>query len=398
MSREKLQNRFEGSRVGRLNFFRNLEKARFLKRPNRFTLVCGLKGKVVRAYLPNPGRMWELLLPGAPVYLERAPSAENRMPYIAVAVQKGNRLVMVHTHRTNDLANDLIERNLIPGLEGAKVVRREIKKGKSRFDFLLQRGKEEILLEVKSCTLFGKKVAMFPDALTARGRRHIEELADLSQRSVSGAVLFLIFWPRAEFFMPEYHTDLEFARALLAARGKISIIPLAIEMRADLSLTPRVRILDVPWNIVEREAKDRGSYILILRLLEESSIEIGKLGKIRFRKGYYLYVGSARKNLSSRIERHRRLRKRQFWHVDFLRAMAEFHFAVPIRTQDLLECEIARAVKKIAEWEIPGFGSSDCSCSSHLYGMVKDPLRSAELISLLQYFRMDRLKLDHSGP
>jgi len=119
--------------------------------------------------------------------------------------------------------------------------------------------------------------------------------------------------------------------------------------------------------------------------------ELLLLGEIRFPKGYYLYVGSARRNLSSRIERHRRMRKKLFWHVDFLRAMAEFHTAVPIRTQDVLECKIAQAVKKIAEWEIPGFGSSDCFCSSHLYGMVKDPLQSARFISLLQYYRMDRL-------
>jgi sugar fermentation stimulation protein A len=91
------------------------------------------------------------------------------------------------------------------------------------------------------------------------------------------------------------------------------------------------------------------------------------------------------------------MRKRLFWHVDFLRAVAEFHFAVPIRTQDVLECAIARAVKEIAEWEIPGFGSSDCRCSSHLYGMAQDPLQSAAFISLLQYYRMDRLKLNHSG-
>jgi sugar fermentation stimulation protein A len=383
---------FKGPRVQE-----RMHKATFLKRPNRFTLVCRLRGKVVRAYLPNPGRMWELLLPGATVYLERSHSARGKMPYTAVAVQREGRPVMVHTHRTNDLVDDLIRRDLIPGLEGAKVVQREIKQGRSRFDFLLRRGKEEVFLEVKSCTLFGKKLAMFPDAVTARGKKHVEELASLSEEGSSGIVLFLVFSPQAKFFMPEYHTDLEFARALLAAREKISILPLAVELRADLSLTSRVRVLEVPWEIVEKEAKDSGSYILILRLRESSTISIGGLGEIKFRKGYYLYVGSARKNLSSRIERHRRMRKKRFWHVDFLRAVAEFHFAVPFRTQDILECAIARSVSEIAQWEIPRFGSSDCLCFSHLYGMAKDPLQSSAFISLLQYYRMDRLKLNHSG-
>jgi len=142
---------------------------------------------------------------------------------------------------------------------------------------------------------------------------------------------------------------------------------------------------------VKREARDRGIYILILKLPKQASLEVGKLGKIKFRKGYYLYIGSAKRNLSRRIQRHRRIRKRLFWHVDFLRAIAEFHFALPIRTQDVLECEVALAVKDISDWEVPRFGSSDCSCASHLYGMLKDPLQSPQFISLLQYYRMDRL-------
>jgi len=172
---------------------------------------------------------------------------------------------------------------------------------------------------------------------------------------------------------------------------KKSIIPAAVELQKDLSLKSRVQILEVPWNIVEKEAKDRGSYVLILKLPEKARTEIGKLGVVRFRRGYYLYIGSARKNLSRRIQRHRRMRKRLFWHIDYLRAISAFYQALPIRTSDPLECEIAQAARKIAEWEVPRFGSSDCSCSSHLFGMSKDPLQSAKFISLLQYFRMDRL-------
>jgi sugar fermentation stimulation protein A len=380
-----------------VKFFRPIEKASFLERPNRFTLLCRRRGKVVKAYLPNPGRMWELLLPGAIVYLEKTSSTENKMDFTAVAVEKEGYPVMVHTHRTNDLAEELLKKDLIPGLEGAEVSKREVKEGRSRFDFFLKKGEEKIFLEVKSCTLFGRKLAMFPDAVTARGKRHIEELADLTRRGAAGVILFLIFWPRAEFFMPEYHTDLEFARALSAVKEKIAIIPLAVELRDDLSLTSKVRVLEIPWNIVENEAQDRGSYILILRLLKEARIEVGKLGGICFRKGYYLYIGSARKDLSRRIERHRRMRKRYFWHVDFFRAAADLQHALPIRTGDDLECEIARAIKEIADWEVPRFGSSDCSCPSHLYGMTQSPLQSAKFISLLQYFRIERLKVNDSA-
>ena len=374
-----------------MKFFGPTEKATYLARPNRFTLVCRLKGKKVKAFLPNPGRLWELLLPGVSVYLERASDQERTLPYTVVAIQRENHPVMVHTHRTNDLVDHLLHKGLIPGLEDAKVVKREVKHGRSRFDFLLTMKRKEIFLEVKSCTLFGRRVAMFPDAVTARGKRHLEELVELSTTGKYGAVLFLICWPKAEFFMPEYHTDLQFSRTLLSAKDKISVIPLAVEMREDLSLTSRVRTLKIPWKLVEREAEDRGSYILILRLRSRQEIEIGKLGKLQFKAGYYLYAGSAQKNLTQRLERHRRERKNLFWHVDYLRAQAEFHWALPIRTGDNLECELASALKKLCGWEVPGFGSSDCSCGSHLFGMAEDPLHSPEFIALLQYFRMDRL-------
>ncbi len=381
-----------------MNLFRHTQEATFLERPNRFTLICRLNGEVVRAFLPNPGRMWELLLPGTVVYLEKTLSAKNKMPYTAVAVLKENDLVIVHTLKTNTIADYLIKESLVPGFKGAEVVRREVPEGHSRFDFLLRRGGKDILMEVKSCTLFGKQVAMFPDAITARGKRHIEELTHLSEHGRAGAVLFLIFSSRAKFFMPEYHTDLEFTRALLSARKRIAIIPLAVELRPDLSLVHKVRLLGIPWDIVKKEADDRGSYILILRLPLEARVEIGRLGRVQFAAGYYLYIGSAARNLSRRIERHRRLGKTKFWHIDYLRAAAEFRSAVPIRTADDLECEIAGALRGIAGWEIPGFGCSDCACHSHLFGMKEDPLKSARFISVLQYFRMDRLEPGKMNP
>ena len=131
--------------------------------------------------------------------------------------------------------------------------------------------------------------------------------------------------------------------------------------------------------------------MIVLRLPEGVSINVGRLGKVDFRKGYYTYVGSAKRSLSKRIERHRRLRKKLFWHIDYLKAVAEFHVALHIRTEDDLECEVAQAVKEIADTEISSFGASDCSCSSHLFLTETDPLKSHQFHALLQYYRMDRL-------
>ncbi len=374
-----------------MRLFKNIEKAVFLSRPNRFTIICDLEGKKVKAYLANPGRLWELLLPGVSLHVEKTNSPELKLPYRVVAVEKNGQPVVIHTHKINDAARFLLEKGLVPGLEEAVVVKKEVKKGCSRFDFLLQKGSLDIFLEVKSCTLFTDKVAMFPDAPTSRGKRHVDELARISSNKIKGVVLFLINSFETEVFLPDYHTDLNFVKSLCSARGKIMIIPLAIRWREDLSLTSKIRLLKVPWKVLEREAKDGGSYLVVLRLSKKKCVETGALGKINFKRGFYLYVGSAKKNLSARMERHKRLRKKLFWHIDYFREVAEICTLIPIRSKDDLECEIAKALKEISDWNVPNFGSSDCSCGSHLFGMHKNPISSVKFQNFLQYFRMGRL-------
>jgi len=203
-------------------------------------------------------------------------------------------------------------------------------------------------------------------------------------------VLFLVHWPFARIFMPDYHTDLTFSQTLLRVRDRVRVIPVGVKWNPDLTMAPDVRVLEIPWNYIETEARDRGSYLLILRLRNKEGINIGSLGKVRFKEGFYIYIGSAMANLTKRMERHRHLRKKHHWHIDELRAAAEFHAVLAIRSSTRLECEIAEATAGMAEWKIPGFGCTDCSCETHLFAMSKDPLDSEAFQKLLQYFRMDR--------
>jgi sugar fermentation stimulation protein A len=149
---------------------------------------------------------------------------------------------------------------------------------------------------------------------------------------------------------------------------------------------------------IEKEAKDQGSYLLILELKRNRNTHVGKLGRVSFRRGFYIYVGSAMAHLSKRMERHRHLRKQHHWHIDELRAVADFHSALAIRSSTRLECEIAEALSKISEWAIPGFGCTDCSCDTHLFAFKKNPLHSEKFHQLLQYFRMDRYLSGDSLP
>lgn len=376
-----------------MKLFDNILHGTFLSRPNRFVVLCDISGKKVRAYLPNPGRLWELLFPGTRLGLVKYPPDDNRkLQYLVVAVKHDGRWIMLHTHHTNTVARQLIETNSIPGLEGAEIVQAEYKIGSSRFDFLLRKDAKDILLEVKSCTLFHRTLAMFPDAISARATKHLLELHELSHKGYTTAVLFVVHSPAMRYFMPEHHTDLEFTQTLARVRNDVMVRAISVEWKEDLSLGAATRELVIPWDLVEREAHDSGSYIFIIRNDRDRTIEIGSLGKVKFKKGFYCYVGSAKEHLSKRLARHQRITKKFHWHIDYLREQCSFHAAIPIRTNEDLECVIANAVTAISGWTIPGFGSSDCSCPTHLFGMEQDPVHDRKFIDMLLEFRMGRLE------
>ena len=368
-------------------------RARFVRRPNRFLVVCDIDGRAVEAYLPNPGRLWELLFPGRILYLVRTPPDPSKSTeYTALAVEHEGRPILLHTHRTNDVVAHLLAAKKLPGFEAASVIRREVRAGASRYDFLLEKDGREFFLEVKSCTLFGSRIAMFPDAVTERGRRHLESLALHARQGMPGGVVFVVHSPRIDTFMPDYHTDYRFARALLEARNDLIVKAVSVEWRDDLSLGPRVHDVEIPWDLIARQAQDRGSYLLVLEVAQSRRIDVGGLGKVTFPKGYYVYAGSARVNLTKRVERHLRRRKQFHWHIDFLRDRADSCTALPVRSSEDLEHDLAAALGQVADWSIPRFGSSDCRCPTHLFGFKENPVRTHRFIELLLKFRIDRLE------
>jgi len=384
-----------------MKFFDNIEKAEFLDRLNRFVVRCRLGGRTLVAHMPNPGRMWELLLPGAILLVtRRSPGGKHRTDCTVAGVEKGGMPVMLHTQRSNDIARYLIEQKLIRAFENYAVVQQEYTIGRSRFDLLLAGPQGRMVVEVKSCTLFGHGVAMFPDAVTERGSRHLAHLAELARQGMHTGVLFLVHYPHVGYFLPDYHTDPAFSRTFLEVRNMVMLKAVAVGWGEGLRLREDlVRELTVPFDLLAREAVDAGVYIIIIRLEKEHDIAVGSLGTRHFKKGYYLYVGSARKNLQARMDRHRRQGKTLFWHIDYLRAAASFCAAVPVRGTMVAECELAAAVAAVSSWQAPGFGCSDCSCASHLFGMPGNPFKNEAFINMLLRMRMGSLGrlLPHCG-
>ena len=376
-----------------MKLFNTIVPAVFLSRPNRFVVLCRTGGRAVRAYLPNPGRLWELLLPNAKLLLTiLPPDAHRKLTHLVVAVERDGTPVMLHTHHNNLVARHLIESGRAPGFEGAEIVQAEYRVGSSRFDFLLRKDGRDLLVEVKSCTLFHDTLAMFPDAISSRATKHLLELASLSNEGYKTAVLFVVHSLRARWFMPEHHTDLTFCRTLLQVKDRVTVKAVSVGWNDDMSLGNDVRELTVPWDLVERESHDRGSYLILLQLMRDRRLEIGGLGKMLFRKGYYLYIGSAMQDLTRRIERHKLVTKKKHRHIDHLREHARFIAGIPIRSSDDREREISASLRRIADWSVPGFGSTDCHCVSHLVGMSGDPLRRPEFVSTLLDLRMGKLE------
>ena len=369
----------------------NIMKGTFIDRPNRFIANVDLDGYIARCHMPNPGRMWELLFPGVQIYVRQARQEGRKTDYDVVGIERDGVPILLDTQYNNDAAAQLVQEHRIPGWESWELMNREVTVGKSRFDLLLGRGDERFLLEVKSCTLFGRDGAMFPDAVTARGRRHVRELAALSQQGWHTGVLFMCQWDRAHWFLPDYHTDPDFAAAFYQSAPVLDWKAMALRWDAHFSEPEVIRELVYPANILERENHDSGDYMIVLHLDTPQDISIGALGMRSFPKGYYVYVGSAKRQLAARIARHRRRRKQFHWHIDYLRDRAAVVADIPIRTADDLEHELARAVDMVADWRMERFGCTDCSCRSHLFGFYENPIHNPGFMQIVEQFRINRL-------
>ncbi len=204
-----------------------LREARFLERPNRFVVHARLRnGRRAVAHLADPGRLRELLVPGRRLWLRPVASPTRKTQWSAALVESpgSSGLVSLDTGLPNRLIGRALEEDAIDELRAWRLERGEHTVGHSRFDFLLQRrrggrGPRRMLLEVKSVTLVEDRVGLFPDAVTARGARHVRELTDLQgSGDWTTAVLFVLQRPDADRIMPDAAIDPDFARALADAR------------------------------------------------------------------------------------------------------------------------------------------------------------------------------------
>jgi len=221
-----------------MNLPQPLEEGTFLRRLNRFAAEVRIGRATRRVHVANSGRLGELLVEGAPVLVHPVASSVRRTSHDLVLVRHGAVLVSLDSRAPAQIAAEAFLDCGVPPLPHAHEVQREVWLGRSRIDLRVRCEADEWLVEVKGCTLVRGGTAIFPDAPTARGRRHVEELAAHATQGGRAMVLFVVQRSDARRFRPNVETDPAFAVALARAAE------VGVEVRAHICrVTDRAVVL-----------------------------------------------------------------------------------------------------------------------------------------------------------
>lgn len=208
-----------------MKYNKNILRAEFINRPNRFHANVLLNGKELKVHVPNTGRCREILIPGCTVFLREETNPTRKTPYDLIAAIKGEKLISIDSHIPNKVVDEALKNRKIEKLRKYTNILREKTFGKSRFDFKLSTDEgEEYFLEVKGVTLEEGGYTKFPDAPTERGARHLMELVQAKEEGYGAGVIFLIQIEDVHSFSPNDERDPAFAEALrFAAKNGVDV-------------------------------------------------------------------------------------------------------------------------------------------------------------------------------
>lgn len=192
-----------------------VREAVFCRRLNRFLAEVQLDGCVTQVHVKNTGRLGELLLPGARVWLEPADNPARKTAFSLISVEKDGRVVNIDSQIPNRIVFDALrEGRIFPGMAA---LRREYTYGNSRFDIYGERDGKPWLMEVKGVTLNVDGEARFPDAPTERGLKHVHELTEALEQGYGAGIIFAIQMKGVHLFRPNDRTMPGFGLALAKA-------------------------------------------------------------------------------------------------------------------------------------------------------------------------------------
>ncbi len=202
--------------------FPKLIKGQLVRRYKRFLADVTLAdGSMVTAHCPNTGSMRGCSEPGQPVFLSVSFNPKRKLKYTWELIQMPSSLVGINTQVPNRLVKESILHGCIEALEGYTDIKSEVKTSEgTRLDLYLSgAGLEDCFIEIKNCTLVENEVARFPDAVTLRGKKHLEELEQLAEKGHRTIVFFLIQRMDAKRFSPAVDIDPDYSQTLARAVG-----------------------------------------------------------------------------------------------------------------------------------------------------------------------------------
>ena len=198
-----------------MDFENELIPGVLIKRYKRFFVDIKLKNKIITAHCPNPGSMIKLLNKGNPVWITKSENKNRKLQYTLQIIEVDKIKICINTHITNKIVQESINKKLIRELNDFNIIRPEKKFGSNtRFDFLLHNNKNDkkAFLEVKSVSLNRKMHhAEFPDSVTSRGKKHLQELIAANKQGYESYLMFLIQIEKCKSFGiasdidPEYY-------------------------------------------------------------------------------------------------------------------------------------------------------------------------------------------------
>ena len=201
-----------------MEFQEKLIHGTLIKRYKRFLADVMLdNGDEVTAHCTNSGSMKSCLENGAEVYLTPVTDPKRKTRFTWEMIKINGDWVGINTGNPNKLAFEAISKGEIPGLENYTTVLREVKFGDSRFDVFAENESEKCFVEVKNVTLKEGKYALFPDAVTTRGQKHLKTLMEVKKQGMRAVMLYIVQRTDVEIFAPAVEIDPVYAKVLKEA-------------------------------------------------------------------------------------------------------------------------------------------------------------------------------------
>ena len=216
-----------------MRFSPPLIHATLIQRYKRFLADVRLvDGQITTVHCPNTGTMLACSAPGSRVCLSRSDNPRRKYPLTLEMVEDNRTWVGVNTARTNNLVAEAMARGQIAEFQEISEVKAEVKTSDhTRLDLQVMQHDRATYIEVKNCSLAIDRSAMFPDAVTARGTKHLQELIRLRKKGLQTCIFFLVQRTDADRFTPASHIDPVYSETLgLAAAGGVMILAYQAEV------------------------------------------------------------------------------------------------------------------------------------------------------------------------